>query len=98
MLLGALNLDCTSELFGRDALRDGAADSHAFMANDQTVGFVDGEFLVELRRKQSVRTTRLGGVAVSADEARHAFDEGMAFYQVAARRLSGARRDDAPAP
>ncbi len=96
-LLGALNLSYTSEFFGRDALRDAAADSHIFMANYQTVGFVDGEFLVELRPKQSVRTTRLAGGEASADAARHALDEGIAFYQVAAQRFSGAQRAAAPA-
>ena len=66
-------------------------DGHIVVAD------VDGEFLVELRPKQSVRTTRLAGGEASADAARHALDEGIAFYQAAAQRFSS-RRFEPPPP
>lgn len=89
-LLGLLNLAYTSEFFGQDVLRDGAGDPHVFMANYQTVGFVDEDLLIELRPKQATRTLAMSQGQAPADEARHALDEGVAFYQVAAQRFSAA--------
>ena len=82
-MLGWLNLPYVSEFFGQDVLHDGAGDPHVFLANYQTVGFVDREHQVELRPK---RDTRVQGDAEAAGRA-HALREAIAFYQVAARRF-----------
>jgi len=96
-ILGMLNLSYVSEFFGRDVLRDGGPAPSLFMANYQTVGFVDDGLQVELRPKQGTRVTALDGTAPTSEHAREALEEGIAFYQAAAQRFSS-RREAPPAP
>ncbi|WP_341889929.1 LTA synthase family protein [Variovorax sp. YR752] len=87
-LLGLLNLSYVSEFFGRDLLRDDAVPASLFMANYQTVGFVGEGEQVELRPKRATRVFAIDGRAATPARDRAALEEGIAFYQVAAQRLS----------
>jgi phosphoglycerol transferase MdoB-like AlkP superfamily enzyme len=89
-ILGWLNLPYVSEFFGQDVLREHGSDPHIFMANYQTVGFVDDELQIELRPKRVTRVTAAASERKSDDDARsrEALQEGIAFYQVAARRFA----------
>ncbi|MES2205676.1 MAG: LTA synthase family protein [Pseudomonadota bacterium] len=82
-ILGQLNWSYNSQFFGRDILRDGAKDPHIFMANYQTVGFVDNGLLIELRPKQSIRLFGSDGHQETSVNHLHALNEAIAFYQTA---------------
>ena len=83
-LLGQLNWSYSSQFFGRDILRDGAKDPHIFIANYQSIGFVDDGVLVELRPKQSIRLFKADGNQDTPFNHLHALNEAIAFYQTAA--------------
>lgn len=88
-VLGVLNAGYRSEFFGRDILRDGPSDPHVFMANYQTVGFLDDEVLAELKPRRATRTLRRDSEeAVTGEKAREVLTEAIALYQVAAQRFS----------
>ncbi len=89
-ILGLLNFNYTSEFYGRDILRDGIQDPHIFMANYQTVGFLDGDFLAELRPNYVARVVDpITYEDVPADpESEHALMEGIAFFQTVAHEFT----------
>ena len=91
-ILGLLNVDYRSQFFGRDILHDGVADPHVFMANHQTVGFLDEGILAELRPRRGTRVVRQdSNEVVSGQHAAEVLAEGIALYQVAAERFSARR-------
>ena len=97
-ILGLLNVDYRSQFFGRDILHDGEADPHVFMANYQTVGFLDEGILAELKPRRGTRVLRQDtNEVVSGKHANAVLAEGIALYQVAADRFSS-RRGKAPLP
>jgi hypothetical protein len=81
-ILGLLNFAYRSQFFGRDILNDGEIDPHVFMANYQTVGFLDDGLLAELRPRRATRV-----VKQDTDEA-----------VVGPARRRGARRGDRALP
>lgn len=83
-ILGRLNWSYTSEFFGRDILK--GQGSPIFMANYQTVGFVDqNNVLVELRPKKSIKVMNAKSTepSVVADHG-STVSRAIAFYQIAA--------------
>ena len=90
-VLGLLNLGYVSEFFGRDVLHDEAVAPSLFMANYQTVGFVGDGVQVELRPKRGSRVFGVDGGTPTADRARTALEQSIAFYQVAAARFASPR-------
>lgn len=92
-ILGLLNVGYRSQFFGRDILHDGEIDPHVFMANYQTVAFLDDGLLAELRPRRATRVVRQDtDEAVSGPHADEVLAEGIALYQVAAQRFSARRQ------
>ena len=90
-LLGLLNIPYTSEFFGQDIRLAARTHPRAFMANYLTVGYLEGDKVVELMPKQTINT-----VDAKTGDKREAnaelIDAVVAYYQTAAaelRRLGG---------
>lgn len=97
-LLGLLNFDYRSKFFGRDIIADGGRDQHVFLANYQTVGFMDSRNMIELRPQREVRITdpTSGSRIASSPGTESEVDEAISFYQYAALAFnSGALRTPA---
>lgn len=91
-ILGLLNVDYRSQFFGRDILHDGEADPHVFMANYQTVGFLNEGVLAELKPRRRTRALRPDSDEIlTGQHAAAVLVEGIALYQVAAHRFSSGR-------
>ncbi|MEO7743709.1 MAG: LTA synthase family protein, partial [Usitatibacter sp.] len=91
-ILGLLNVDYRSQFFGRDILHDGEADPHVFIANYQTVGFLNGGLLAELKPRHVTRVLRQdSNEVVVGQHAAAVLVEGISLYQVAADRFSARR-------
>lgn len=89
-ILGLLNFSYRSQFFGRDILHDGVVDPHVYMANYQTVGFLDEGLLAELTPRRRTRVLRQDTEeVVSGAHADSVLAEGIALYQTAAKRFSG---------
>ncbi len=85
-LLALLNVGYRSRFFGHDILRDGPAHQRAFMANYQTVGYLENGILVELRPQQRWRLVDAAtGQERAADAAgMRILEEAVSYYQTAA--------------
>jgi arylsulfatase A-like enzyme len=90
-LLGLLNFGYRSRFFGQDILKDGPKHQRAFMANYQTVGYLEDNILVELRPNRRWRLVdAITGAERPVDERGERLrDEAVAYYQSA----SAAYRD-----
>lgn len=85
-LLALLNVGYRSRFFGHDILHDGPAHPRAFMANYQTVGYLEDGVLVELRPQ---RRWRLVDAETGKERAHDAkgmriLEEAVSYYQTAA--------------
>ncbi len=86
-LLGLLGVNYRSRFFGRDIFAEGSKDSHIFMANYQTIGFLDGNVLVELKPKSIIKASLLGSLPQEGLQNGAPFEdeimEAKSFYQFA---------------
>ncbi|MRR51711.1 MAG: alkaline phosphatase family protein [Rhodocyclaceae bacterium] len=84
-LLGLLNFGYRSRFFGQDILKDGPKHQRAFMANYQTVGYLEDNILVELRPNRRWRSVDAPtGAERRVDERGEKLrDEAIAYYQSA---------------
>ncbi len=97
-LLALLNFSYRSRFFGHDIIKDGPQHQRAFFANYQTVGYLEGNILVELRPQQKWRLINPDtGAELPADAKGMALlDEAVAYYQGASEAYrSGALRREA---
>ncbi len=97
-LLGLLKFHYHSKFFGHDVLAEGQDDPHVFLSNYQTVGFVDGDVLVELKPRRRVQLFHAhDGTPKAADaQSEEALHEAISFYQAAAQAFqNGALRQGA---
>lgn len=98
-VLGLLNVSYTSRFFGKDLLAQEAGTPRAFMANYLTVGYMEGDLIVELSPKQRSRVINAKtGETVAQDGAavRELVHRAISFYQAASQALSLASADAAP--
>lgn len=84
-LLALLNFSYRSRFFGHDVIHDGPGHQRAFMANYQTVGYMEGGVLVELRPQRRWRLIDVDtGKERAADErGMHYLEEAVSYYQAA---------------
>ncbi len=85
-LLALLNVGYRSRFFGHDILRDGPAHQRAFMANYQTVGYLEDGILAELRPQRRWRLVdEATGKERPADErGMKILEKAVSHYQAAA--------------
>ena len=85
-LLALLNVGYRSRFFGHDILHDGPAHQRAFMANYQTVGYLEDGILAELRPQRRWRLVdEATGKERPADErGMKILEEAVSHYQAAA--------------
>ena len=84
-LLGLLDFSYLSKFFGRDILRADPSTDRAFVANYQTLGYLEGDRMIVLQPGKKVdmlRMTPQGPVPMSAVDPALA-REAIAFYQAA---------------
>jgi phosphoglycerol transferase MdoB-like AlkP superfamily enzyme len=88
-LLGLLNIGYTSQFFGKDILKDGPANSQAYLGNYQTVGIVEEGRVVELKPKQFGKVYDTQTTAeLHTPEAQALLDKAVALYQIASARFA----------
>jgi phosphoglycerol transferase MdoB-like AlkP superfamily enzyme len=88
-LLGLLNIGYTSQFFGKDILKDGPANSQAYLGNYQTVGIVEEGRVVELKPKQFGKVYDTQTTAeLQTPEAQALLDKAVALYQIASARFA----------
>ncbi|MEZ5729597.1 MAG: sulfatase-like hydrolase/transferase [Burkholderiaceae bacterium] len=89
-VLALLKQSYRSQFYGQDILTEGPTHQRAFMANYQTVGYLEDGLVVELSPRNGVRVRKAeSGEIVSQDTPRvkTLVDEAVAWYQVAAAQL-----------
>jgi phosphoglycerol transferase MdoB-like AlkP superfamily enzyme len=94
-LLALLDFNYRSSFFGHDIIADGPGHQRAFMANYQTVGYLEDDILVELRPQRRWRLVdAASGRERPADpRGMQLLDEAVSYYQGAAEAYrSGALR------
>ena len=86
-LLALLDFSYRSRFFGHDIIHYGPAHQRAFMANYQTIGYLEDGILVELRPQQRWRLTDIAtGKEHAADEVgMHLLEEAVGYYEAAAQ-------------
>ncbi len=84
-LLALLNFTYRSRFFGQDIIAEGPRHQRAFLANYQTVGYLEDGVLVELRPQQRWRLVDpVSGKELPADEkGKQLLDEAISYYQAA---------------
>ncbi|MBK7685181.1 MAG: sulfatase-like hydrolase/transferase [Rhodocyclaceae bacterium] len=84
-LLALLNFSYRSKFFGHDILHDGLSNQRAFMANYQSVGYLEHGTLIELRPQRRWRALDAdSGKEIPANEAAlKSLDEAVSYYQSA---------------
>ncbi|NJD33602.1 MAG: LTA synthase family protein [Betaproteobacteria bacterium] len=85
-LLALLNVSYRSRFFGHDILHEGPAHQRAFMANYQTVGYLENGILVELRpqRRWRIVDAETGKERAADEQGTRILDEAVSHYQAAA--------------
>jgi len=85
-LLSLLNFSYRSHFFGHDILTDGLIHQRAFMANYQTVGYLEEGVLVELRPQQRWRIVdpATGKELPANAKGKEILEEAISYYQGAA--------------
>jgi phosphoglycerol transferase MdoB-like AlkP superfamily enzyme len=94
-LLALLNFSYRSHFFGHDIVNEGPKHQRAFLANYQTVGYLEDDVLVELRPQQRWRLVDpASGEELPADtRGRALLEEAVSYYQGASEAYrSGALR------
>ncbi len=88
-LLGLLNISYDSTFFGQDILVAAHRHPRAFMANYLTVGYLEGNRVVQLmpKRAAEVVDATTGEVLVDSSETDSLIDDTVAYYQSAAVEL-----------
>jgi phosphoglycerol transferase MdoB-like AlkP superfamily enzyme len=84
-ILGLLNVSYYTKFFGRDVLNSEPGSDRVFVANYQTLGYLQGDRLVVLQPKRKIdsyRLTERGMVSLSATDPSMARDA-IAFYEAA---------------
>jgi phosphoglycerol transferase MdoB-like AlkP superfamily enzyme len=86
-LLALLDFSYRSHFFGQDIVAEGPRHPRAFLANYQTVGYLEDGVLVELRPQQRWRLVDpVDGRELPADaKGRQLLDEAISYYQSAAQ-------------
>ena len=84
-LLALLNFSYRSKFFGHDILHDGPSNQRAFMANYQSVGYLEHGTFIELRPQRRWRALDAdSGKEIPANEAAlKSLDEAVGYYQSA---------------
>lgn len=84
-LLALLNFSYRSKFFGHDILHDGPSHQRAFMANYQSVGYLEHGTLIELRPQRRWRAVDgESGKEIPANAAAlKSLDEAVSYYQSA---------------
>lgn len=84
-LLALLNFSYRSHFFGHDIITEGPKHPRAFLANYQTVGYLEDGVLVELRPRRRWRLVDpVSGKELPVDEkGKHLLDEAIGYYQAA---------------
>ena len=84
-LLALLNFSYRSKFFGHDILHDGPSNQRAFMANYQSVGYLEHGTLIELRPQRRWRALDAeSGKEVPANAAAlQSLDQAVSYYQAA---------------
>jgi phosphoglycerol transferase MdoB-like AlkP superfamily enzyme len=99
-VLGLLRLPYRSRFFGHDILREGRDHPRAFLAHYQTVGYLEGGRIVELRPNRRARVLEAAtGMPVDDEAAARLVDRAVAWYQTASQayREGHLRSGDPPA-
>ena len=94
-LLALLDFSYRSHFFGHDIIAEGPHHPRAFLANYQTVGYLEDGVLVELRPQRRWRLVdSVSGKELPADEkGKRLLDEAISYYQGASEAYrSGALR------
>ncbi|MDH4114042.1 MAG: sulfatase-like hydrolase/transferase [Burkholderiaceae bacterium] len=88
-ILGLLDFEHTSRLFGQNILTEGRAHQRAVMANYQTVGYCENGMLVELRPQRRVRVIDAAGgrELPPSDQTRHFTEDAIGYCQGASDAL-----------
>ncbi len=86
-LLGMLNFNYTSKFFGHDILREGRDHPRALLANYQTVGYYEGDRVVELKPNSRVRVADAAtGLTAPQDErSKDLVDLAISYYQLSSQ-------------
>ena len=84
-LLALLNFSYRSHFFGHDIVSEGPKHQRAFLANYQTVGYLEDGILVELRPQRRWRLVDpVSGNPLPANEkGKQLLDEAISYYQAA---------------
>jgi phosphoglycerol transferase MdoB-like AlkP superfamily enzyme len=84
-VLALLNFSYRSHFFGHDIITEGPKHPRAFLANYQTVGYLEDGILVELRPQRRWRLVDpVSGAELPASErGEHLLDEAISYYQAA---------------
>jgi phosphoglycerol transferase MdoB-like AlkP superfamily enzyme len=85
-LLALLNFSYRSHFFGQDIIGEGPRHQRAFLANYQTVGYLEDDILVELRpqRRWLLIDPASGRELPDSDRGRHLLEEAVSYYEGAA--------------
>jgi phosphoglycerol transferase MdoB-like AlkP superfamily enzyme len=97
-LLALLEFSYRSRFFGHDIIAEGPQHQRAFLANYQTVGYLEGGMLVELRPQRRWRLVdpATGNQLPSNEKGTQVLDEAISYYQSASEafRTGALRRPD----
>ncbi len=97
-LLALLNFSYRSHFFGHDIIAEGPKHQRAFLANYQTVGYLEDGVLVELRPQKRWRLVdpATGQALPDSERGRHLLEEAVGYYEGAseAYRSGILRRPD----
>ncbi len=86
-LLALLNFSYRSHFFGQDIIAEGPKHQRAFLANYQTVGYLEDGVLVELRPQRRWRLVdpATGEALPDSERGRHLLEEAVSYYEGASQ-------------
>jgi len=86
-LLALLNFSYRSRFFGHDIIGEGPRHQRAFLANYQTVGYLEDGVLVELRPQRRWRLVdpATGEALPDSERGRHLLEEAVSYYEGASQ-------------
>ncbi|MBI4995762.1 MAG: sulfatase-like hydrolase/transferase [Rhodocyclales bacterium] len=82
-LLALLGFSYRSHFFGQDIITEGPQHQRAFLANYQTVGYLEDDILVELRpqRRWRLLNPASGTELPASERGEHLLDEAVSYYE-----------------
>ncbi len=82
-VLALLNFSYRSHFFGHDIIADGPRHQRAFLANYQTVGYLEDDILVELRPQRRWRLVDpvSGAELPPSERGEHLLEEAVSYYE-----------------